>query len=106
MTKEEILAKNREDNKTRDEMEQSVFYKSGQTACAAGALVCALILVLEGFKDNVRFDLLAIFLTMTGTMLVKKYEKTKKIYELIFGMIELVAAAGFLGIYIYRKFFW
>lgn len=105
MTKEEILAKSRADNKTRDEMEQSVFYKSGQTACAVGAAVCGLIMILEGVvKDNTRFDLWAVFLAMTGTMLVMKYKKLKKIYELIFGAAELVIAAVFLGIYIYRLF--
>ena len=40
MNREEILARSREENKNRDEMERDAFSKAGQRACAVGGLVC------------------------------------------------------------------
>lgn len=100
MTKEEILAKSVEDNKHRDEMEKNVFFKSGQVACAIGGLIAALLVTLDPIltgKEN--FGAMAIFLSMTGTMLIAKYLKLKKTLRLIFGIIQLIAAIIFLIIH-------
>ena len=103
MTKEEILAKSRADNKTRDEMEKSVFFKSGQTACAVGGMVCMLIVIMEEVvKNTFSFSGWSIFLSMTGTMLVSKYRILKKPLYLVAGAAELIIAAAFLGIYVYK----
>ena len=103
MTKDEILAKSREDNKTRDEMEKSVFFKSGQTACAVGGMVCMLIVIMEEVvKNTFSFSGWSIFLSMTGTMLVSKYRILKKPLYIVAGAAELIIAAAFLGIYVYK----
>ncbi|MBQ8950322.1 MAG: hypothetical protein IJ065_04025 [Eubacterium sp.] len=103
MEKEEIMAKSRLDNKKRDEMEQYVFYKSGQAACGAGALMCGIIMLLDAvFSDGKSMEIWAIFLVMTGTMLIFKYKKLKKISQLIFGISELIIAVIFLVIYAYQ----
>ncbi len=103
MNKDEILAKSRKENENQDEMEMQVFAKSGQKACAVGGFVCVAIIILQSiFKDKVDFSVWAVYLSMTGTMLLYKYIKLKKKHELIFGLIQLVLAAIFLGMFIYN----
>lgn len=100
MTKEEILAKSREENKNRDEMERFAYAKAGQRACAVGGLVCVIVILLEFiFAARVSFSTWAVYLSMTGTMLLTKYLSLKKKHELIFGILQLVFALLFLGAY-------
>jgi hypothetical protein len=101
MTKEEILAKSREDNSKRDEMESAVFFKSGQTAGAVGGMLSAVILIIESAvtgKEN--FGVLAILLSMTGTMLLTKFSRLKKKFYLAGGLLQLIMAVLFFVLYI------
>lgn len=103
MNKDEILEKSRQENKHKDEMEKEVFLKAGQRSCAVGSIICALIIVLETFfADHVNLSILALYFAMTGTMLLSKYSKLKKIHELIFGSIQLVLSAICMVLYIMR----
>ena len=103
MNKNEILEKSRQENKHKDEMEKEVFLKAGQRSCAVGSIICALIIVLETFfADQVNLSILALYFAMTGTMLISKYRKLKKIHQLIFGLIQLALAAICLVLYIMR----
>ena len=103
MNKDEILEKSRQENKHKDEMEKEVFLKAGQRSCAVGSIICAIIIVLETFfADNVNLSILALYFAMTGTMLLSKYSKLKKIHELIFGSIQLVLSAICMVLYIMR----
>ena len=95
MTKDEILERSREDNKTRDEMEKNVFFKSGQSAAAVGGII-----VEEFITNKTNFGIAAILLSMTGTMLLTKYIKLKKNYYLIFSVLELAVAAAFIILHI------
>ena len=103
MSKEEILAKSREENKKRDEMEQAVFVKAGQQACAVGGIVCMVIIILEAiFAKEVNTSIWAVYLSITGTMLLMKYRGLRKKHELIFGLIQLGLAVCFLVMYIIK----
>ncbi|MBR1523259.1 MAG: hypothetical protein IJ641_02265 [Lachnospiraceae bacterium] len=103
MDKEEILEKSRIENQNQDEMERDVFAKAGQKACAVGGVVCAVIIIIEAFfSDQVSYGTWAVYLSMTGTMLLYKYMKLKKRHELIFGGIQLALAAIFLIMHITR----
>ncbi len=103
LTKEEILEKSRIENKTRDEMENAVFAKAGLRACAVGGIVCALVIVLEAvFSDQVNFSTWAVYLSMTGTMLLVKYFGLRKKHELVFGVLQLLLAAMFFVMYVVR----
>ena len=103
MNREEILEKSRQENKGRDEMERDVFARAGQTACAVGGIVCALVIILEAlFARQVNFSTWAVYLSMTGTMLLMKYRSLKKTHELIFGVCQLVMALMFLVMYVIR----
>ena len=103
MNREEILEKSRQENKNRDEMEKDALAKAGQKACAVGGLVCAAIIILEAiFAEQVNMSTWAVYLSMTGTMLLVKYLRLKKKHELVFGLIQLVLAAIFLVMYVVR----
>ncbi len=103
MNKEEILEKSRQENKGRDEMERDAFAKAGQTACAVGGIVCALVIIFEAiFARQVNFSIWAVYLSMTGTMLLTKYRRLGKKHELIFGACQLILAAIFLAMYVIR----
>ena len=97
MNREEILEISRKENKNRDEMEQRAFETADQKACAVGGIVCAVIALVEGFfGDGFNAGLFAIYLSITGTMLVGKYRTLGKKHELISGVIQLLLAAAFL----------
>ena len=101
MTREEILEKSRIENRNHDEMERDALARAGQRACAVGGLVCAAIIILEAiFTEHVNLGTWAVYLSITGTMLLVKYLYLKKRHELIFGMIQIGLAIAFLVSYI------
>ena len=103
MDREEILEKSRQENQRRDEMERDALAKAGQRACAVGGIVCAVVIVLEAiFADAFNMSVWAVYLSMTGTMLLMKYIRLRKRHELVFGAAQLVLAAVFLVMYIIR----
>lgn len=103
MDREEILEKSRQENQRRDEMERDALAKAGQRACAVGGIVCAVVIVLEAiFADAFNMSVWAVYLSMTGTMLLMKYIRLRKRHELIFGAAQLLLAAVFLVMYIIR----
>jgi len=101
MNREEILEKSRQENKNQDEMERDALAKAGQRACAVGGIVCALIIIFEAlFVGQVNMSTWAVYLSMTGTMLLVKYTKLKKKHELVFGLMQLALALAFLVMYV------
>lgn len=56
-----------------------------------------LLIVLEAiFAGDVSFGTWAVYLSMTGTMLLMKYRALGKKHELVFGLLQLSLAAVFL----------
>jgi hypothetical protein len=106
MNKDEVLERSRKETKNQDEMERDALAKAGQKACAIGGLVCASIIVLEAifsdFANQVTFAAWAVYLSMTGTMLLVKYIRLKKKHELVFGILQLAVAAIFFVMYVIR----
>ena len=73
MNREEILERSRQENKNRDEMEKDAMARAGQKACAVGGMMCAVIILLEAFfARQVNMSTWAVYLSMTGTMLMVK----------------------------------
>ena len=103
MNREEILERSRNENSNMDERERDALARAGQKATAVGGLVCALIIILEAIFSN-RFSLSAwaVYLSMTGTILLVKYLHLKKKHELVFGVLQLALAAVCLVMYIIR----
>lgn len=106
MNRDEILERSRKENKNQDEMERGVMAKAGQRATAIGGSVCAAIIVLEAiftdFSTRVVLSTWAVYLSMTGTMLLMKYIWLKKKHELIFGVLQLAIAAVFFVLYVIK----
>jgi len=103
MNREEILERSRKENKNQDEMEKDALAKAGQRACAIGGLVCMVIILLETiFAESVNVSTWAVYLSMTGTMLLVKYLRLKRKHELIFAVIQLILAAVFFVMYVIR----
>ena len=103
MNREEILKRSRRENAKHDEMERDTLARAGQAACAAGGMVCAVIIVLEAIcADRVSAGTWAVYLSMTGTMLLVKYLRLRKRLELIFGAAQLVLAAVFFVMTVLR----
>ena len=103
MNKDEILERSRNENKKRDEMEQNTIEIAGHRACAVGGLVCAGIIIAEALlAENVNCSTWAVYLSMTGTMLLTKYKRLKKKHEFIFGLLQLFLAVFFLVTYLVR----
>lgn len=103
MNREEILERSRQENKNRDEMERDAMARAGQKACAVGGMLCAVIIILEAFfAKQVNMSTWAVYLSMTGTMLMVKYMHLKKKHELAFGLMQLALAAVFFIMYVIR----
>ena len=103
MNRDEILEKSRQENRNRDEMERDAMARAGQKACAVGGMLCAVIIILEAFfAEQINMSTWAVYLSMTGTMLMVKYIHLKKRHELAFGLIELTLAAVFFVMYVIR----
>lgn len=104
MDKNEILAKSREENKNQDEREKFAIAKASQKATFIGALVCCFFIILDIFLDNgIFYPVYSIYLAITGSTLLFKYCYLKKIHELIFGIIEILIAIGFIVLYILHE---
>ena len=101
MDKEEILARSRQENSRRDEMEADTFARSGQLATAVGGIVCMAVILLEGFiGGRVNYGAWAVYLSMAGSMLLGKYHRLGKKHELVFGIAELALAAAFFVMFV------
>lgn len=101
MNKEEILEKSRRENKGRDECERDALAQGGKIAAAVGGVVCAAVILLEAiFSDFASYSTWAVYLSMTGSVLLVKFAKMRKKHELIFGALQILLALVFFAIYI------
>ena len=103
MNREEILQRSRNENSNMDEWEQRIVTRAGFWATFVGGLMCSLVIILNIFLgDGVSFSTWAVYLSLTGTMLLVKYPALKKKHELVFGVLKLALAAVFMVMYIVR----
>ena len=104
MNREDILEKSRSENSGGDERDRFVHARAGQIATAVAGIVSFVILFLEVMlTDNVNCSVWAVFLSMTGTSLVVKYNYLKKRHDLVIGIAELVMAAVFFALHIIKN---
>ena len=100
MDKNKILEKSRKENENQDEREKAVLAKAAQKAVAVGGMLCAVLLIVNMFFNKAfNYAIWGIYLSMTGTMLLYKFICLKKKHELIFGVLQLIAAAAFIIVY-------
>jgi hypothetical protein len=103
MDRNVILEKSRKENCNMDEMEKTALAKAGQRAFDVGGLVCIFIIICEVIgSDLASYSTWAVYFSMTGTALLVKYSILRRKHELLFGLLQLVLAIIFMGMYIKR----
>ena len=103
MNKNEILEKSRQENKGTDLFEREAMNSASQKAIAVGGLLCMILSFGDVFLGRTfNYALWGIYLSMTGTTLLVKYFHLRKIHELIFGIIEIGLAIGFILLHFLR----
>lgn len=103
LTREEILAASREENKNGDERERQGVAKAGSLAFSTGLLIAGVILIVTAIRDD-RFPA-EIMLIVCGMQAVQNlvvahgYRKLRKLY-LTLGITQAVIAVIFLVFWI------
>ena len=104
MDREEILARSRAENRGQDEREKAAMARAGQVASAAGGIVSSLVLTLNAIfgrmGDASTFVAWAVYLSITGSILLVKYQKLGKKHELVFGLAQIALALTFFAFYV------
>ena len=101
MTRDEILARSRKENRTGDELEQHVISRGGSIAKGVGLALCMLIVFLtDTFGDNptASFGAFAIYWGMYGTDRLYRWVKLRERFDLLlavggFGFFAAMAAS-------------
>jgi len=102
LSKEEILAQNRADNKNGDEREMQFLYKGAFFASAIGFCLSGIISLVLSFFDMESYEMNAVTFAIIGIMYTifgVKTTKHKKLF-LAAGIIGLIATAIFLTCWI------
>lgn len=84
MTREEILAKSRSENKkNNDEFERSILNSAGKIAVQIGILLCCAINVIQILlTDHINFTSWVIYFGILCTLFLVKYVKLRQRHEL------------------------
>ncbi len=98
MTKEEILAKSRGENKGRDLAELEVIDRAGRTACIVGLVLCCTVSVMEAIlAGRFHYGIWAVYFGMSGTVFLVKYKRLKKRHELALTVLYFILALFFFA---------
>ncbi len=95
LSKEEILAKSREENKNGDEREQQYLYKGAYLATAVGFLLYGIISVVLAIYEKQSYEMNVVTFAIIGTMYTIFGLKTTKRKPLFLcaGIICITASA-------------
>ncbi len=96
LSKEEILAQSREENKNGDEREVQYLYKGAYLATAVGFLLYGIISVVLAVLDKQSYEMNIVTFAILGTMYTVFGAKTTKRKPLFLsaGIVCLVASVG------------
>lgn len=103
MTREEILAKSRNDNKAMDEMEHHVMVQSGNIAKAVGLALCMIIVFLTdtfGGDPTASFGAFAIYWGMYGTDRAYRWWKLRNKSDLWFSIGSFAFFIAMAAVYV------
>ena len=103
LSREEILAMSREENKNGDEREKQFFLKANSFACSIGLLLAGVIILVSSLVEK-RFPVEVLLLTTAmqsaqSFIAARGVRKTRKLY-LTVGICEAVLAVFFLVFWI------
>ena len=96
MNKEDVLKLSREENSIGyDEREVQVIDKASRIGLAIGGVLCIVLVILSEFvfhDGKIAFAGWMMYLAMFGTQHLVLYSKLKKKSDLLFGVIDIIAA--------------
>lgn len=98
MNKEDILKMSQQENSGKpDERELAAIGKASRTGMAAGAILCAILIVVGNFIDKPEFAAVGwmVYLTMNGFSNIALFKQLRNRKKLIYGIIDLALAAAF-----------
>ena len=96
LTKDEILARSRKENKRGDERSESAMLKAGYLAMFVGGLVCTLVYFLfQLILNELHPELLFVYVTMWAVFMWVQYYYLKRKWHLGSAIGFTVATAGF-----------
>jgi len=101
MEKEEILAKNRKDNRVSDEYEMQVLGRASTIATALGGLFCVVFAALEYiFTSKITCSYWAIYFAMLTCEFSFKSFKFHRTHEIVFticyGVLTVACTAAYI----------
>ena len=97
MTKEEILAKSRNENKGADFVEREVLRKANQIALGAMMIASGIMSILTSiFTEKVCVEVWVVVMATHGTTFMVKYVAMKKRHELALSIFYFVLCVFFL----------
>lgn len=99
MNKEDILKMSQQENSGKpDERELAALGKASRTGMKAGAILCAVLIVVSNFildKPELAAVGWMVYLTMSGFNSISLFRQLKNRRKLIYGIIDLIIAAAF-----------
>lgn len=99
MNKEDILKMSQQENSGKpDERELAALGKASRTGMAAGAILCAVLIVVSNLildKPELAAVAWMVYLTMSGFNSIALFRQLKNRRKLIYGIIDLILAAAF-----------
>ena len=97
LSKEEILARSRKENKRGDERTTGAMFKAGYLAMFVGGLVCAVVyLLFQLILDELHPELMFVYVTMWTVFMWVQYYYLRRKWHLGSAIGFTVATVGFL----------
>ncbi len=102
LSNEQILKSARGDKNRGNEYEKRESTRSSLLGAAVAIVVGIVLFLLDYFiKGNINVDLLAVGMTMAGVQMLYEGIKCRRVYAIVFGIIDLIIALLAVLIFVY-----
>lgn len=93
MNKEEILAKSRDENKSKDVYEQEVLKEAGNAGAITAAIVCAIFFVVQLLVgEGLNYGLWSVIFSMEAACFIVKAVRMKRTHEILIAILYTITA--------------
>jgi len=98
LSKEEILAKSREENKNGDERDKQCLYRSAFAATLIGFVLCGIVNIVLSILDRQSYEMNMVIFATVGSMYLMWGIKTSKHRPLFLGAGSVCIAASVVAL--------
>ena len=96
MDKDEILKRSRKEHKDRDFVEMEALSNVSAIALSVGVILCILLSILHTiFRDSLDYGAWTVLFGILSTIMLMKFAKLRRRYELVAGLCYLVGGICF-----------